>query len=163
MILLKYTFLFCMQTICITSSGAWKLGGFGFSIILDQNAVDSQSTGPAFHYPVRNKSFHEYLLLSKMKCSLHFVCWRVCISYSNWCMCALDFYFYKETKIVITQLKSGTWMKGLCYSPHDYPCLQVEVEIWEKSNVRVFVCHFQGDLCCWHIKVAEITAVLLIH
>ena len=50
-ILLKYPFLFCMQTICITSSGAWKLGGFGFSIILDRNAVDSHTTGSAFHYP----------------------------------------------------------------------------------------------------------------
>ena len=133
-ILLKYPFLFCMQTICITSSGAWKLGGFGFSIVLDQNAVDSQSTGPAFHYPVRDKSWHEYLFLSKMKCSLLYVFWRACISYSNWCMCASYFYFYKETKLVIMQLKSGTWTKGLCHSPRDYLCLQAAIEIWEKSE-----------------------------
>ncbi|KAJ7546397.1 hypothetical protein O6H91_08G038400 [Diphasiastrum complanatum] len=34
----------------VTSSGAWKLGGFGHAINLDQVGADANS-GPAYHYP----------------------------------------------------------------------------------------------------------------
>ncbi|KAK1311631.1 hypothetical protein QJS10_CPA07g01011 [Acorus calamus] len=37
------------ETVYITASGAWKLGGFGFSISLDQASGDSTSM-PPFHY-----------------------------------------------------------------------------------------------------------------
>ncbi|KAG6388921.1 hypothetical protein SASPL_150357 [Salvia splendens] len=37
------------ETILITSNGAWKLGGFGFSIAADQSSSDSASV-QAFHY-----------------------------------------------------------------------------------------------------------------
>jgi len=46
-----------VQTVFITSSGAWKLGGFGFAISADQ--ASSGSTSP-FHYPV------SYCLLSNL-------------------------------------------------------------------------------------------------
>ncbi|XP_068654052.1 SCY1-like protein 2 A [Aristolochia californica] len=38
------------ETIFITSSGAWKLGGFGFAISTDQASGDSTAMQP-FHYP----------------------------------------------------------------------------------------------------------------
>lgn len=43
-------FLF-WQSVYITSSGAWKLAGFGFAINLDQPGADSAGS-PAFHFPV---------------------------------------------------------------------------------------------------------------
>ena len=46
------------QTILITSNGAWKLGGFGFSISADQSSSDSASV-QAFHYAVS----HQFLLI----------------------------------------------------------------------------------------------------
>lgn len=39
------------QAVFITSSGAWKLGGFGFAIPADQNSGDSSSI-QSFHYAV---------------------------------------------------------------------------------------------------------------
>ncbi|XP_024396170.1 LOW QUALITY PROTEIN: SCY1-like protein 2 A [Physcomitrium patens] len=38
------------ESVYLTSSGAWKLAGFGFSISLDQSGVDP-TDGPAFHFP----------------------------------------------------------------------------------------------------------------
>eukprot|EP01018_Ginkgo_biloba_P000863 Gb_28329 [translate_table: standard] len=38
------------ETVFITSSGAWKLGGFGFAIAADQVSGDTSSV-QAFHYP----------------------------------------------------------------------------------------------------------------
>ncbi|KAG0559084.1 hypothetical protein KC19_10G077800 [Ceratodon purpureus] len=38
------------ESVYITSSGAWKLAGFGFSSSLDQSGADP-SGGPAFHFP----------------------------------------------------------------------------------------------------------------
>lgn len=38
------------ETVFITSSGAWKLGGFGFAIAIDQVSGDT-STFQAFHFP----------------------------------------------------------------------------------------------------------------
>jgi hypothetical protein len=40
-----------MKTVFITSSGAWKLSGFGFAIATDQVSGDT-STFQAFHFPV---------------------------------------------------------------------------------------------------------------
>lgn len=40
-----------LQNVLITSSGAWKLGGFGFAISTDQTSGDMAS-GQAFHYAV---------------------------------------------------------------------------------------------------------------
>ncbi|KAG6553544.1 hypothetical protein Mapa_004457 [Marchantia paleacea] len=38
------------EAVYITSSGAWKLAGFGFAISAEQSVNDSHG-GPAFHYP----------------------------------------------------------------------------------------------------------------
>lgn len=40
-----------LQNVLITSSGAWKLGGFGFAISTDQASGD-MANFPAFHYAV---------------------------------------------------------------------------------------------------------------
>ena len=40
-----------LQTVVITSSGAWKLSGFGFAISSDQASGDLANV-PAFHYAV---------------------------------------------------------------------------------------------------------------
>lgn len=40
-----------VQTVLITSNGAWKLGGFGFSISTNQPPGDLANV-PAFHYAV---------------------------------------------------------------------------------------------------------------
>lgn len=42
-----------LQSILITSNGAWKLGGFGFAIPADQSSNDSGGM-QAFHYAVSN-------------------------------------------------------------------------------------------------------------
>jgi len=47
----QYAFYSALQTVFITSSGAWKLGGFGFAVSADQ--ASNGSTSP-FHYPVSN-------------------------------------------------------------------------------------------------------------
>ncbi|MCO5572030.1 hypothetical protein L7F22_025781 [Adiantum nelumboides] len=39
------------EAVFITSSGAWKLAGFGFSLNADQTSADGLGGGPAFHYP----------------------------------------------------------------------------------------------------------------
>ncbi|XP_078428236.1 SCY1-like protein 2 A [Wolffia australiana] len=39
------------ETVFITVTGAWKLGGFGFAISSEQASGDSNSSVPAFHYP----------------------------------------------------------------------------------------------------------------
>lgn len=41
----------CLQNVLITSSGAWKLGGFGFAISADSNTGD-MTNAQAFHYAV---------------------------------------------------------------------------------------------------------------
>lgn len=40
------------QAVFITSTGAWKLAGFGFCLNMDQASADGLGGGPAFHYPV---------------------------------------------------------------------------------------------------------------
>lgn len=42
---------FLLQTVLITSNGAWKLGGFGFAITTDQASSDSANV-QSFHYAV---------------------------------------------------------------------------------------------------------------
>jgi hypothetical protein len=44
-----------LQNVLITSSGAWKLGGFGFAISTDQTSGDMANV-QAFHYAV-SKTF----------------------------------------------------------------------------------------------------------
>eukprot|EP00250_Pteridium_aquilinum_P016453 c23109_g2_i1 orf=408-3092(+) len=39
------------EAVFITSTGAWKLAGFGFSLSMDQASADGLGGGPAFHYP----------------------------------------------------------------------------------------------------------------
>lgn len=48
-----FFFVFLLQSVLITSSGAWKLGGFGFAISTDQSSNDSANS-QAFHYAVSN-------------------------------------------------------------------------------------------------------------
>jgi hypothetical protein len=43
--------VYTLQNVLITSSGAWKLGGFGFAISTDQASGDMANV-PAFHYAV---------------------------------------------------------------------------------------------------------------
>lgn len=42
---------YIMQNVIITSSGAWKLGGFGFAVSIDNTAADT-TNAQAFHYAV---------------------------------------------------------------------------------------------------------------
>lgn len=46
-----YLWILLLQTVFITSSGAWKLGGFGFAIPADQTSSDPTNVQP-FHYAV---------------------------------------------------------------------------------------------------------------
>lgn len=39
------------QAVFITSTGAWKLGGFGFAVSTEQASGDSNGLA-SFHYPV---------------------------------------------------------------------------------------------------------------
>lgn len=39
------------EAVFITSTGAWKLAGFGFCLNMDQASADGLGGGPAFHYP----------------------------------------------------------------------------------------------------------------
>lgn len=43
--------VYYLQNVLITSSGAWKLGGFGFAVAVDSNTGD-MSNVQAFHYAV---------------------------------------------------------------------------------------------------------------
>ena len=44
-----------LQSVLITSSGAWKLGGFGFAISIDPSSGDFSNVH-AFHYSVSEKN-----------------------------------------------------------------------------------------------------------
>jgi SCY1-like protein 2 len=43
--------LVLLQTVFITSSGSWKLGGFGFALSVDQ-ATGGLTSSQQFHYSV---------------------------------------------------------------------------------------------------------------
>lgn len=53
-----------VQTVFITSSGAWKLGGFGFAITVDQASGGSASM-QSFHYPVSSSFLLWYVEFCK--------------------------------------------------------------------------------------------------